>query len=264
LAGEAPFLGATLPDISVKIAVEPPPPLRAKRPDLSAILEAVILKCLEKDRDNRFRTLGDFSLALLELAPARARVSIDRVVGVIAAVGLPDSVLPSGVAPSGKRIDTGSSTGKRIITGASSADTVSTFGTTNRAGTNRKPLFIAGGIAAVVLAGVAAVVLLPPSGHGAPTSPATALPPAEAPAKAPEPTAAPPVVAPAPVVEPPTTPTPEPAAPPAGDASAAPTKYVRPRAPKTSKVSAPAATPTPAPAPAPAPQPPSNMLDSRK
>jgi serine/threonine-protein kinase len=263
LAGEAPFLGTTLPDISVKIAVEPPPPLRAKRPDLSGILEAVILKCLEKDRENRFRTLGDFSLALLDLAPPRARVSIDRVIGVINTVGLPESVLPSGVAPSGKRVDTGSSTGKRVITGESSADTVSTFGTTNRAGASKKPLFIAAGIAAVVLVGGAAVVLLPSGRHGDPTTAATAPPPADVPAKAPEPSPPAPAVAPAPVVEPAPVATAEPAAPPP-EPSSAPAKAGRPRVQKTSKVSAPAATPTPAPAPAPTPQAPTNILDSRK
>src|SRR5262245_34511046 len=181
LAGEAPFLGPTLPDISVKIAVEPPPPLRAKRPDLSVLLEAVILKCLEKDRENRFRTLGELAIAMLELAPPRARVSIDRVCGVISAVGVPESVLPAGVAPSGPKIITGARStdgSRRVITGDSSAETVSTFGTTASEGRGRRTVFVVGAIAVAVAAAVGAAVFLRSSGQGDPSAATTTALPA--------------------------------------------------------------------------------------
>src|SRR5450432_3197834 len=50
LTGKAPFVGDTLPEVCVKIATEPPPALRSFRPELPPALEAVILRCLEKDR----------------------------------------------------------------------------------------------------------------------------------------------------------------------------------------------------------------------
>jgi serine/threonine-protein kinase len=270
LAGEAPFIGPTLPDISVKIAVEPPPPLRAKRPDLSVLLEAVILKCLEKDRDNRFRTLGELAMAMLELAPPRARVSIDRVCGVINAVGVPESVLPSGVAPTGVKVITGARStdgSRKVITGESSAETVSTFGTTAHEGRSRRTVFVVAAIAIAVAAVAAALVVMRSTGSGDPTTGATA-PPGEAPQPPPpEPEKPAPVVAPAPVIEP----TP---APPSASASAAPAPLAtaraqrpsrpRPTPPKPEPQKQPSATPAPAPQPPPPALPPTNLLDNRK
>jgi serine/threonine-protein kinase len=267
LSGEAPFLGPTLPDISVKIAVEPPPPLRAKRPDVSALLEAVILKCLEKDRDNRFLTLGEFAVALHELAPLRARVSIDRVCGVISAAGLPASVLPPGIAPTGAKVITGSrSTGgrERVITGDSSAETVSTFGTTTAEGRSRKTLFVVLGVG-ILGAAAAAFLLLRPEGD----EPSTATPPppadinhATAPKSEPPPA---PVVAPAPVVD--AVPPPEPSSEAEPDpTAAAATRPPRPRPVKPEPQKQASASPPPAapPAPSPSPPPPKNLLDNRK
>jgi serine/threonine-protein kinase len=264
LSGEAPFLGQSLPDISVKIAVEPPPSLRTKRPEISALLEAIVLKCLEKERDNRFRTLGDFAVALAELAPPRARLSIDRVVGVINAVGVPESVLPHGIAPTGAKVITGSSsTGSRVITGGSSAETVSTFGTTATQGRSRRTM-VAVGVVGALGAAALALVFLRPRASGEPAGAATAAPHVEvappAPAKV-EPAPAP-VVAPAPIAEPPPTRKAEPAPPPSATAARAP----RPRPPKPGPQKQPtvAAPAAPAPAPAPAPAQPTNLLDNRK
>ena len=264
LSGEAPFLGQSLPDISVKIAVEPPPSLRAKLPQLSALLEAIVLKCLEKDRDNRFRTLADFAVALAELAPPRARLSIDRVVGVINAAGVPDSVLPNGIAPTGVKVITGSrSTGSRITTGASSAETVSTFGTTATHGRGRRTMVVVG-VIGVFGAGVLALLFLRPSASGDPANAATASPHVELAAPPPAKVEPAPVVAPALVVEPPPTPNAEPA--PAPPPSALVARAPRPRQPKPEPPKQPTvAAPAPAPAPPPpAPAPPTNLLDNRK
>jgi serine/threonine-protein kinase len=269
LSGEAPFIGPTLPDISVKIAVEPPPPLRAKRPDVSALLEAVILKCLEKDRDNRFRTLGEFAMAMLELAPPRARVSIDRVCGVISTAGVPESVLPSGVAPSGQKVTTGSRStgGARVITGDSSAETLSTFGTTAAGGRSLRAVFIVAAIA-LVAAAAGALFFVNSMGHDDPSA-ATSPPAPEPPPAKTEPT---PVVAPAPVVEPAPAPPPASAepAPSARTGGAAPPtnqalRVSRPRPPKPAPAKQASASPAaPAPAPPPPALPPTNLLDNRK
>jgi serine/threonine protein kinase len=264
LTGEAPFVGQTLPDISVKIAVEPPPPLRLKRPELSALLEAVVMKCLEKDRENRFRTLGELAMAMFELAPPRSRLSIDRVCGVISAAGLPESVIPSGMAPTGHKVITGSrTTGAKVITGESSAETVSTFGTTASHGKGRRTLLVVAGVGVVAAAAAAGVIFLRPGASGDPA--AVATPPAEvvqpAPAKV---EAVPPVVAPAPIVEP--TPPPAPKAEPAPAPpthAARPPVRPRPAKPEPAKPSS-GPAPAAAPPPAPAPIPPSTLLDNRK
>ena len=222
-----------------------------------------MLKCLEKDRDNRFHTLGELAMALLELAPPRARVSIDRVCGVISAAGLPSSVLPVAIAPTGARVITGSgSTGsrERVITGESSAETVSTFGTTTSEGRSRKTLFVVVGVG-IVGAAAAAVFLLRPSAHDGPAAtPAPTVDVAHATPPKSEPSPAP-VVAPAPVVDA------------AGACSvaegrtvASPTPAARPPRPRPVKPEPPkqpSATPV-APAPVPSPSPPKNLLDNRK
>jgi serine/threonine-protein kinase len=271
LTGEAPFLGQTLPDISVKIAVEPPPPLRTKRPELSGLLEAVVLKCLEKDRENRFRTLGEFALALLELAPQRARVSIDRVCGVISAAGLPESVLPSGVAPAGNRVITGSgSTGNRVITGESSAETVSTFGTTASSGRSKRTVVVVGAVAIIAAGGAAAAFALgalgdsdatgaapDPAGESTPPAPPKVEPAAAAPAA--------PIVAPA--ATPSVLPEPETAHKPVPTPAAARPRPAKPEPEKPASATPPpasASAPAPAPVPSPAPTPATNLLDSRK
>jgi eukaryotic-like serine/threonine-protein kinase len=93
LAGRAPFEGETLPEVCVKIATNEPPPIRNFRPDLPDGLEAVILKCLEKDRANRFQNVGELVVALVEFGPKRARQSAERVSRIIQAAGLSKSAL---------------------------------------------------------------------------------------------------------------------------------------------------------------------------
>jgi eukaryotic-like serine/threonine-protein kinase len=99
LAGRVPFEGEAVTEVAVKVSVEPPPPLRSFRPDSPPGLEAVILKCLEKDRRNRYRNVAQLALALAEFAPKRARASIERITNTIQASGLSTSDLESPPSP---------------------------------------------------------------------------------------------------------------------------------------------------------------------
>ncbi|MEM1414841.1 MAG: serine/threonine-protein kinase [Myxococcota bacterium] len=54
VTGRAPFEAELVYDIIVKHATEPPVPPRAHRRSLPPAVEAVILRCLEKDREDRF------------------------------------------------------------------------------------------------------------------------------------------------------------------------------------------------------------------
>jgi serine/threonine-protein kinase len=55
------------------------PPLKDVRADVPAGLEAIIAKCLQKDRTRRYANVGELAQALLEFAPERSRVSVERV-----------------------------------------------------------------------------------------------------------------------------------------------------------------------------------------
>jgi serine/threonine protein kinase len=87
LTGAVPFNGDTLPEVCVKIATQSPPSLRVARPDISPSFEAVVLRCLEKDRTKRYANVAELAHALATFAPKRARASVERIARVIQASG---------------------------------------------------------------------------------------------------------------------------------------------------------------------------------
>jgi len=61
LAGEAPFKWDSSTRLLVAHATEPPEPLRARRPDIPAAVEAVVMQALEKDPARRPQSAGEFA-----------------------------------------------------------------------------------------------------------------------------------------------------------------------------------------------------------
>jgi len=88
VSGAAPFLGETASDVIVKVATEPAPRLVHKCPEVPLGLEAVILRCLEKDRDLRPANTAELAMALAEFGTAQARASAEHIVGVMEAATL--------------------------------------------------------------------------------------------------------------------------------------------------------------------------------
>ncbi|MBI4952899.1 MAG: serine/threonine protein kinase [Myxococcales bacterium] len=62
--GEPPFRGANLLEICAAILNDPPPQPSARCPELPAALDAVVARCLAKDRDLRWATAADLHAAL--------------------------------------------------------------------------------------------------------------------------------------------------------------------------------------------------------
>jgi len=56
LSGTPAFEGTTLPGVCASIAADPPAALRLKRAEVPLEVEAIVLKCLEKDPTKRFQT----------------------------------------------------------------------------------------------------------------------------------------------------------------------------------------------------------------
>jgi serine/threonine-protein kinase len=84
LTGRVPFDADTIVLLCSVILHGDPLPLREMRADVPAGLEAIVAKCLEKDRARRFANVGELARALLEYAPDRSRVSVERVLHLTA------------------------------------------------------------------------------------------------------------------------------------------------------------------------------------
>jgi serine/threonine-protein kinase len=94
---EPPFAGDSLPALVLKIADGPPRSLRSALPSAPERLEAIILRCLEKDPSRRFQSVADLAEALGEIAPASARPSVARIVGILRGEGHVANAVPAEV-----------------------------------------------------------------------------------------------------------------------------------------------------------------------
>jgi serine/threonine-protein kinase len=103
LTGSTPFAGESYAEIAIKVATASFAPVRVFRPDAPPNLEAVIAKCLEKDKRRRFSNVAELALALADFGSKRSRPSVEKVVGIIQAAGLSTSALALPASPIGAR-----------------------------------------------------------------------------------------------------------------------------------------------------------------
>jgi eukaryotic-like serine/threonine-protein kinase len=127
IAARPPFLAASVMELAVKIANEPAPALVSFRPDAPVELEAVIVRCLQKDAGRRYRDVGELAMALLPFAPKRSKASVERISGILQAGGVfgidseppsSDEKAPSGgTLPAVGRTTLGRSRGRSAVIG---------------------------------------------------------------------------------------------------------------------------------------------------
>ncbi|HSO31428.1 MAG TPA: protein kinase [Labilithrix sp.] len=106
MTGKSPFDGDNLASVLASIIADDPVALRSVRPDTPDGLSEVILRCLNRDREQRYQTVADLAQALEPFAPPDARVSIDRIRKTIAhhqrnstSPDLIAKTIPKGVTP---------------------------------------------------------------------------------------------------------------------------------------------------------------------
>src|ERR1019366_1676063 len=90
LGGRSPFGGDTLPEVCARIMAEAPMPLREARPDVPPGLEALVMRCLEKDPQRRFQDVAALAQALAPFGQLEARTAADRI-GRVMRKGQPSS-----------------------------------------------------------------------------------------------------------------------------------------------------------------------------
>jgi eukaryotic-like serine/threonine-protein kinase len=176
ITGGPPFVADTMPELVLRVVHGAPPrALASRRPDAPPGLEAVILRCLEKDRRVRYESIGELAVALLPFAPKRSKGSVERISGVLRAAGLSASALGL-PASSGNEAENVPATG-----------TAASWGKTTPPG-RRSTWLVAGGT--VLLIGAGAFAWRATKGSG--SSAAASASVTGEPASSPTPTVSPP------------------------------------------------------------------------
>jgi serine/threonine-protein kinase len=91
LTGSRPFSGQSFAEIAIRVATASFPPVHKLRPEVPAGVEGVIVKCLEKDKGQRYGNVADLALALADFSSPRSRASVERVVAIIEGSGFASS-----------------------------------------------------------------------------------------------------------------------------------------------------------------------------
>lgn len=139
LTGKLPFPAGTFPEICLRVAQDPPIAASLYRPGLPPRLEAIILRCLEKDREKRFASVQELGEALSEFASGPA-------------LRLPSSFT---VAPGAAHADLAPASARLPTQTASFGFPQHSWArTASAAMARRKPLFFAVGFGVVALAGL--------------------------------------------------------------------------------------------------------------
>jgi beta-lactam-binding protein with PASTA domain/tRNA A-37 threonylcarbamoyl transferase component Bud32 len=87
VAGQAPFSGDSPVSIAYKHVKEPPPSPRSINPAIPAAFEAIVLKCLEKQPENRYQTAEDLRADLIRFASGQPVIAASDLTRVGTAVG---------------------------------------------------------------------------------------------------------------------------------------------------------------------------------
>ncbi len=213
VTGQHPFPAETPWDTMAMILSQPPVPARNQRADVPEALEAIVLRCLSKERGERFPDVASFAAALSELGSEQARISAERARATLeppaeasahSVVAQPVELRPEHTAPT--------------LNPPSGSTVTDQLWTKKRPSGGRRPLLVAA--AATLALGSAAMIWVAVRAPAEPGSPELAaasesakVPAASArPAPRPEPVIAPlPVPEPAPAAPAPTLAAPEPA-----------------------------------------------------
>ena len=139
LTGRVPFEAETMPQLCTLILHAEPPPPRSVRPELPEAIESVIMRCLRKERAQRYQNVAQLARDLATFAPDAGPRSAERISKVLSSSGI--SLGDVGVANAQSQNP--------------AANTAShAWGTTHTTRSNRAVWFGLGGVGLVVAVGL--------------------------------------------------------------------------------------------------------------
>jgi serine/threonine protein kinase len=94
VTGSVPFTETDVFRLRERIRTEEPRPMNEVRSDVPPALAAVVGRCLEKRRGNRYPNLAEFAKAMYPFATQRTRLSVARIVRIVEAPGCTTGSLP--------------------------------------------------------------------------------------------------------------------------------------------------------------------------
>jgi len=150
VTGRVPFEAETMPQLCTLILHSDPPPPRSIRADVPELLDQVILRCLRKDRNQRYADVAVLAADLAAFSPDAGPRSAARISRVLSSSGISSPALASSQASA---VVAGSSTG-------------AAWGNTQASRGNRAVWYGLVGVGAAAVLGV--VLWKAASGHPAP------------------------------------------------------------------------------------------------
>lgn len=96
LTGTVPFDGNNIAEVCSRVTTQPAAPLRRKRPDVPGPLESAVGRCLEKDRERRFRNVAELADAMAPYGSSRATESETRISRIMTGAGFASTMVASG------------------------------------------------------------------------------------------------------------------------------------------------------------------------
>ncbi len=123
--GATPFHAESIAQVGAAVLVQDPAPPRQRRPDLPAGLEAVILRCLDKDPDRRFASAADLGAALEPFTSATPAARSSAAPPISAPRPIPPTrafaAFPAPPAPPAARPAGGAASGFSVLAGVAIA-----------------------------------------------------------------------------------------------------------------------------------------------
>jgi serine/threonine-protein kinase len=99
LTARLPFDAEVVTELVIQIATAPAPSVRTLQPGVPRGLDDVIATCLNKDRGDRFASIGDLAVALQPFGSPQAAVSVQRIVGTLRSTGVVQAAPATGQPP---------------------------------------------------------------------------------------------------------------------------------------------------------------------